>query len=67
MVDEKKEQEKVVKWKDLDQEQIYKIILIEGKVSKYGDSYLNYNCRRGKQSSENLCARGYDKEDQERA
>lgn len=39
-VQQKKEAEKATPWLDLDKEEIYKVVLIEKKLSKYGECYL---------------------------
>ena len=40
LVEQKKEDEKVVRWTELDREEIFKIITIETKLSKYGECWL---------------------------
>ena len=39
-VQEKKEAGKTTPWPDLDKEEIYKVVLIEKKLSRYGECYL---------------------------
>ena len=40
LVEQKKEEEKVVRWTELDREEIFKVITIETKLSKYGECWL---------------------------
>ena len=40
LIEEKKKDEKVVRWTELDREEVFKIITIEKKLSKYGECWL---------------------------
>ena len=40
LIEEKKKDEKVVRWTELDREEIFKIITIEKRLSKYGECWL---------------------------
>ena len=46
-VQTKKEAEKTTPWPDLDKEEIYKVVLIEKKLSRYGECYLTSLLTKG--------------------